>query len=95
MPETCRLAEALSPLLDPENDLTKDCRDKMDVYYSAGISAMCALMKVGEMERNRYIPVHPGTLAHYQLTNLFCGTQPFCLQYFQVSYVRLGHVYQR
>lgn len=48
-----RLAEAISPLLDPDNDINKDCRDKMQYYFSTGISGVCALMKVGEMERNR------------------------------------------
>lgn len=52
--ETCRLAEALSPLLDPESDIVKKHHEKMKFYFSVGISGVCALLRVGEMERNRY-----------------------------------------
>lgn len=54
VPETCRLAEALSPLLDPENEVTKEHREELQYYFSAGTNGICALLRVGEMERNRY-----------------------------------------
>ena len=55
VPETCRLAEALSPLLDPERDSCKDHKDELQYYCSVGVNGVCALLKVGEMERNRYV----------------------------------------
>ncbi|KAJ1531060.1 hypothetical protein ONE63_005889 [Megalurothrips usitatus] len=52
--ETTRLVEALSPLLDPNSDETKDHREQLQYYFSAGTSGVCALMRVGEMEKHRY-----------------------------------------
>lgn len=52
--ETCRLAEALSPLLNPESEKVKDHQEQLQYYFAAGMSGVHALLRVGEMERNRY-----------------------------------------